>query len=158
MLHSFYAQIALAALVAFCGLAVWKGGPAERYGALLIFATWLVSILGSLSPRELPAATYLISDAILAAGLLVLALRYSNWWMGAAMLLQALGLSFHAAYFAVDKSDLDAHHKHHYVQAMDFVSVAMLFVILGATIASMLKRRRARAAPLPTMGPSPVAG
>ncbi len=158
MLHSLYSQIALACLVAFCGFAVWKGGPAERYGAMLVFATWLFSILGSLSPKELPAATYLISDAVLAAGLLVLAVRFSSWWIGAAMLLQALGLSFHAAYFAADKSDFDSAQRYYYLQAMDLLSAAMLFVILGATIASIRKRHRARKATLPAIDPSPVVG
>src|ERR1700751_6088490 len=101
MFQSIYSQASLAALVVVCGLAIWKGNQARRAGAILIIATWLVTLAASaVTHSYVPATAFLASAGILAVGLLFLAVRYSNWWMGAAMLLQAIGLSLHAAYFA----------------------------------------------------------
>lgn len=147
MLHSLYTQISIVLLFLSCGFAIWKGQQAERAGAILILATWLVTLAGAFGAQnQLPAVTFLVSDGILAGGLLILALRFSSWWMGAAMLLQAASLSFHAAYFAADKSDLNHASLYLYVLGKNLSSVAMLIVLASATVAGMLKRRRARAA------------
>ena len=160
MLHSLYSQISIVALVLICGLAVWKGAVAERAGAGLILATWAVTlVISSSAPRHhFPASGFLISDAILATGLLILALRYSSWWLGAAMLLQAAGLGLQAIYFTSERSDIGLADnellaaKRLLVLGKNLASVAMLMVLLAATFATMLKRRRARlvgTAPLP---------
>ncbi len=155
MLHSIYSQIAIVALVLICGLALWKGAAAERAGAALVLGTWLISLLASLTPvsgNNLPTVVYLASDAILAAGLLIVAVRFSNWWLGVAMALQALGLSVHAAYFNADKSEISIIQQKQYILAKNLASVAMLLVLLAATVATLIKRRRAqnRAAALRT--------
>jgi len=159
MLHSLYVQAATLALALCCGLAIWKGGPAERAGALLILVTWAFTLIVSVSADGYhpPVALYLISDAILAMGLLVLAIRYSNLWMGAAMLLQALGLSFHAAYFGTDSSELGVAAKRLYILGMNLASVTMLLVLLVATIIAMIKRGRAKAAALAPVAPAAAA-
>jgi hypothetical protein len=157
MLHSLYAQLGIVALVLCCGLAIWKGAPAERAGAALVLVTWAATLIVSVSPgrQNIPAVAYLASDAVLAAGLLILAVRYSNWWIGAAMLLQAVGLSLHAAYFAADKSEISWAAKKLYIQGMDVASGLMLLVILVATVTTMLKRDRVRASA--KADPSPLA-
>jgi len=159
MLHSLYTQISIGLLALSCGFAIWKGQRAERIGGILILATWLVTLAGSIGAdmsHPPPAIIFLISDAILAAGLLVLAVRYSSWWMGAAMLLQALSLSFHAAYFAADKSELSHTTLNLYIRGMDGASVAMLVVLVAATIAGIHKRRRARSAARASLGAAAV--
>jgi hypothetical protein len=146
MFHSIYSQLSFVALFGCCGLAFWKGGPAERGGAILICGTWLAAMLGLAVAREyVLAVPFLLSDAVLAIGLLILAIRYSNWWMGAAMLLQALGLSFHAAYFAADQSEISKKALHFYVLGKNLSSWGMLLVILIATLVTWRKRSRAEA-------------
>ena len=142
MFQSLESQLSVVALLGCCGLALWKGGPAERGGAVLILATWLVTLIASAITRSyVPAVAFLASDAVLAAGLLILAIRYSNLWMGAAMLLQAIGLSLHAAYFAAEKADLSHHVLRLYIEGKNIASMAMLPIIVAAAIASILGRR-----------------
>jgi hypothetical protein len=161
MFHSIYSQLSFVALFGCCGLALWKGGPAERGGAVLICGTWLAAMLGLAVERQyVLAVPFLLSDAVLAIGLLILAIRYSNWWMGAAMLLQALGLSFHAAYFSADQSEISRKALHFYVMGKNLSSWGMLLVILIGTLAAWRKRSRGEArAPGPVAmppGPLPV--
>ncbi len=148
MAHFLYTQISIVALVVICGLAVWKGSTPVRMGGVLILATWIVTLIASFVAGEhhLAPIGFLISDAILAIGLLILAVRFSSWWMGAAMLLQAVGLSFHAAYFAADKAEISFALEDLYVLGKNLASVAMLLVLLIATLAGMFKRDRARGA------------
>lgn len=146
MFQSLYSQVALAALLVVCGFAIWKGSEALRAGAVLIIATWFVTLAASAVTRSyVPATAFLASDGILAVGLLFLALRYSNWWMGAAMLLQSLSLALHAGYFAAERADLSAHVLRNYILGKNLASAAMLLVILAATAASVLRRRARRA-------------
>src|SRR3569623_1521487 len=116
MFLSIYSQAALAALLVVCGLAIWKGNQALKADTILILGTWFVTLAASAITRSyVPAISFLASDGILAAGLLFLAVRYSNWWMGAAMLLQALSLALHAGYFAAERADLSKHVLRNYV-------------------------------------------
>ncbi len=141
MFQSIYSQASLAALVVVCGLAIWKGNQALRAGAILIIATWLVTLAASaVTHSYVPATAFLASDGILAVGLLFLAVRYSNWWMGAAMLLQAIGLSLHAAYFAAERADLSRHSLWLYIAGKNLASLAMLLVILVATFVTWGRR------------------
>jgi hypothetical protein len=153
MFQSLYSQGALAALLLVCGFAVWKGSEALRAGAVLIVVTWFVTLTASAVTRSyVPATAFMASDGILAIGLLFLAVRYSNWWMGAAMLLQSLSLALHAGYFAAERADLSAHVLRNYILGKNLASAAMLLVILAATIASILRRRtRGPGAPSPAM-------
>jgi ABC-type spermidine/putrescine transport system permease subunit I len=143
MFHSFYSQLSIVALVLCCGFAIWKGGLAERAGAVMILAMWVVTLIASAETQSyLPATAFLVSDGVLAVGLLILAIRFSSLWMGVAMLLQALSLSFHAAYFAADQTEISKKVLHFYVLGKNLSSLAMLLVIVIGTIASW--RRRAR--------------
>jgi hypothetical protein len=147
MVQSFYSQVALGLLVLSCGFAIWKGGIAERASALLILATWLFTLLASSITRSyLPATAFLASDGMLAMGLLILAVRFSNLWLGAAMLLQAVALALHAGYFAAEKADLSYQILWDYVAGKNLASVLMLVIIVFATVASIRKRARARGA------------
>ena len=74
------------------------------------------------------------------------------------MLFRSLSLSFHAAYFAADKSDLSRASVYLYILGMDIASVAMLVVLLAATVAGILKRRRARAMERPSVTPAASTG
>lgn len=153
MFQSFYSQAALAALVVVCGFAIWKGAAAVRSGAVLIVVTWIVTLTASAVTRSyVPATAFLASDGIMAVGLLFLAIRYSNWWMGAAMMLQSLSLALHAGYFAAERADLSAHVLRNYILGKNLASGGLLLIILSATIASLLARRsRGASEPAPAM-------
>src|SRR3954465_15250271 len=110
MFQSVESQLSFVALFVCWGLAVWKGGPAERSGGVMILVAWLGStLIQALAKAYVLPIVFLASDAVLAAGLLFLAIRFSSLWLGGAMLLQAIGLSLHAAYFAAEEADLDRH-------------------------------------------------
>ena len=146
MFQSIGSQLGFVALFVCCGLGLWKGGPAERSGAVMILVTWIGStVIQAMAKAYVLPLVFLASDAVLAVGLLFLAIRFSSLWLGAAMLLQAIGLSLHAAYFAADKSDINVYALWLYIAGKNAASGAMLLVILAATIASM-RRRRPRAA------------
>jgi len=143
MFQSIESQLSFVALFVCCGLALWKGGPAERGGAAMILATWLgATLIQAVAKAYILPVAFLASDAVLAAGLLLLAIRYSSLWMGAAMLLQAIGLSLHAAYFAAEKADLSHHNLWLYIAGKNLASFAMLLVILAAGVAAWIKRNR----------------
>lgn len=143
MFQSLESQLSFVALFVCCGLSLWKGGPAERSGAVLILATWLGStVVQAMAKAYILPIVFLASDAVLAAGLLILAIRFSSLWMGAAMLLQAIGLSLHAAYFAAEKADLSRHTLWLYIAGKNLASFAMLLVILAAGLAAWHGRSR----------------
>ncbi len=144
MFHSLYSQLSFALLFGVCGVALWKGGPAEKGGALLILSTWLAAMFGlAVSKAYIEAGPFLMSDVILAVGLLALALRFGSLWVGGAMLLQAVGISLHAAYFAADKSELSHQMQNLYIGGKNVCSLAMLLVILAGVLASWRKRVKA---------------
>ena len=147
MFQSLQSQLSFVALFVCCGLAVWKGGAAERSGALMILATWLgTTVIQAMVKAYILPIIFLASDAVLAAGLLLLAIRFSSLWMGAAMLLQATSLSLHAAYFAAEKADLGPHTLRLYVAGKNAASFLMLLVILAAGMVAWIKRSRGAAA------------
>ena len=141
MFQSIESQLSFVALFICCGLAVWKGGPAERGGGVMILVAWLGStLIQALAKAYVLPIVFLASDAVLAAGLLFLAIRFSSLWLGGAMLLQAIGLSLHAAYFAAEEADLDRHTLWLYIAGKNLSSFAMLLVILLAGLVAWRKR------------------
>jgi hypothetical protein len=145
MFHSVYSQIAFVALFGCCGLALWKGGPAEKGGAILLLVTWLAPMIELATAKTyILAGPFMLSDVVMAAGLLILAIRYSSLWMGAAMLVQAIVLSLHAGYFGADRADRSPHVLHLYVLGKNLASASLLIIILGATVTSIVQRNLAR--------------
>jgi hypothetical protein len=150
MFHSIYTQLAVIALAICCGLALLKGGPAERAGAALISITWVAVLAASAATQSyVPAIAFLASDAVLAVGLLILAIRYSSWWLGAAMLLQGVGLSLHAAHFAAVRDEESISVLNLYILGKNLASMAVLLAILAGTLASWRQR---------VVGPRPKRG
>ena len=158
MFQSLESQLSFVALFVCCGLALWKGGPAERSGAVMILVTWLgATLIQAVAKAYILPILFLTSDAVLAAGLLLLAIRYSSLWMGAAMLLQAIGLGLHAAYFAAEQADLSRHTLWLYIAGKNLASFAMLLVILVAGLVAW-RRRSLRAAVSGRMHAAPLSG
>lgn len=94
----------LIAILAVTALAWTKGGWPERVGASLNLGMAL-AFLGLQYAMTGPTleTSMLILDGILGIGFLVLAVRYTSLWLGAAMLLQAGQFSLHAFYYVTTK-------------------------------------------------------
>ena len=122
-------------------LAWLRGGPAERLGATMILVgNLLVVAIHFLVPGEPLALALLMTDAALAVGFLIVAMRYLSPWLGLAMILQAIQFSLHAYYLVGEKPHDDL-----YRAINNFNTFAILLIILAATILSALRYRSPRA-------------
>ena len=153
---SFLAAHATSLGAAFICLLAWaKGGPSEKAGAALIATAWTVSIAAGLTGLTSPYFM-LGLDGAAALGFLVLALMFSSAWLGVAMLLQAGELFLHSAYLAGDGS-----HMRTYVERVNLLSAATLWLFLGAVLFAWgrrvwLRRREAvQALPTPVSATPP---
>lgn len=112
--------------VMVCGLAWWKGGPAERLGGVLILiatvAVWLCHRMLGTDGANL---VLMVIDGGMAAGFLLLALRYASPWLGGAMILQSTQFSLHAYYLVVEKA-----HDRLYSIINNLVTVGVLASVL----------------------------
>lgn len=91
--------------VAVCGLAFWKGGRAERFGAAVILAnqglTFVLTYV--VSGKEIGALAQLALDGVTAMALLFVVLRFGSPWLGAAMLLYAGQFGLHSFYLVTER-------------------------------------------------------
>ncbi|MGR4862252.1 hypothetical protein [Caulobacter sp. LARHSG274] len=124
-------------LMAVTVLLAWRqGGGAERMGAILILAGSILAwLIHSVMPNSAQSIALLIGEAGLAAGFLILAMRYVSPWLGIAMLLQATQFSLHAYYLIGEKDHDDL-----YKLVNNFNTFAILLIILLATLLSWRRR------------------
>jgi hypothetical protein len=141
MYQSLLPLIGWAATLAVCLCAWWRGGPAERIGAVLIIvaavAVWLAH---NAMPEGPGGSALLIIDAFVAVGFLALAIRYASLWLGGAMLFQAAQFSLHAYYLVMEKP-----HDRFYAVANNLVTLAILLCIVAGTVIAWRARSRAQA-------------
>jgi hypothetical protein len=134
-------MIGWAATLAVLAFAWWKGGSAERYGASLKLITSLVAFaVHHLLNQETISVALLVADGVLAVGFLILAIRYSSLWIGAAMLLQGGQFSLHAFYLVAELP-----RDRLYAIANNLVTLAILLCILAGTVIAWRARIRAQA-------------
>ena len=128
--------IVIAAVTAFAWL---KGGWPERIGSSLnLVAAVLFFVLQRLFAPTALNTSLLVIDGLLGVGFLILALRYTSLWIGAAMLLQAAQFSLHAFYYVTIKPfDLL------FMVVNNLVSWGILISILAGVGAHWLNVRRA---------------
>lgn len=126
-------------IIAATPFIAWRiGGPAERWGALLNASAALAVIASQiLTVSARPAVAFLAVDFTLATGFLVLALRYSNIWLGVAMLLQSAELTLNAVTLSAGRqpSALDA-------LVTNLISLAVVATILGGAWANWRRAKR----------------
>jgi hypothetical protein len=127
-------------------LALAKGGIGDKLALGLFLGTNLLSLIPTLLlPRSEQITGVFVPDGILAAGLLLLALRYSSLWIGAAMLAQSASFALQAA-FMNEKGDLML-----FYIADNSISWFMLACALTGVLTSwrrrVLEREAAPAAP-----------
>lgn len=117
----------------------WRfGGPAERWGALLNSALTLTVMAGQIATKDpRPSLVVLGGDFTLACGFLILALRYSNIWLGVAMLLQSAELTLNAVTLSAGRqpSALDA-------LVTNLISLAVVATILGGAWTNWRRAKR----------------
>lgn len=132
-----------AVMVAVCGLALIKGGRAERIGAALIFGFWLFQgTLQALSKAPLASLSLisvpiLVGDFALATGFLVLSLRYASLWLGTAMLAQGAQLAAHAVFIASG-----GHHHDTFALRSNLCSALLLLALLAGTLTAWRRQVR----------------
>jgi hypothetical protein len=122
-----------------CLFAMLKGGSAERGGAIVILANMLIGVvIEATGPTQIEILSL---DGLTAAALLIMALRYASFWLGAVMLLYALQFALHAYYFVLERP---RDFLHAVLNNLDFFAVS-LCLAAGTVVA--WRRRRAAAAP-----------
>jgi amino acid permease len=123
------------------GLAIFKGGRAEREGAILYLVLWLAAMLVPKSDNSQNFVyIVLIADAAAALGFLWLAIRYSNLWLAGAMIAQGVSFGAHAYRLEDDMVTPKWMGMNVYLMVMNLMSLLVLYLILGGTIASWRRR------------------
>ncbi|MDB5430762.1 MAG: hypothetical protein JWP35_1878 [Caulobacter sp.] len=125
-------------ILGVCLFAWWKGGPAERWGGTLNVFVAACALAALLLPPNSRQTAVLVADGLLAFGLLLLAVRYANLWIGAAMLLQATQFVLHTFYYIMEKR-----HDPFFGLVNNLVSLGILLCIFGGTLLSWRKRSAA---------------
>ena len=87
--------VVISAIPIFCGLALFIGDTAERYGAVIFFVpcaleTFLLPVARKhgYAVEQITPYVDLVSTFIISAGFLYLAVRYASLWLAAAMVVQ----------------------------------------------------------------------
>lgn len=126
-----------------CGLAWARGGPAERWGAVIVLGGAIASLLIQvLLSARLEALALLALEGLYGLSFLLLALRYASPWLGGAMLLQAIQFSLHAYYIVGEKP-----HDVTYGVVNNLNSAGVLICILFGIAVSWRRQVRAQARP-----------
>lgn len=142
MLNDLLFSLSLLLLVSTLSFAWWNGGAAERHAALAIGLTWTLGLTGqAVTGEDIPALTILLADWVLATALMALALRYRSSWLGFALMVQGASMTLHAMYFQEP-----GRYPHYYLVGIDLLSLAMLALLVAATLLAMRSRRALAAA------------
>jgi hypothetical protein len=135
--------------IAVCAFAVWKGGPAERWGAAVILGLVVAERLCRLiAPSDLQPILSLAGDALTALGLLVLAVRFTSLWLGGAMLFYASTFVLHSVYLVSGRSEADP--LHYWLNNVNFAGIHICLVV-GTLIGWRRRVKRQQTAAPATM-------
>lgn len=141
--------VTLASLPLAATLTCFLGPPAVRSAAAAILTVFVASTVAGLLPFMRHAFGIdrldLISSFLLAAWLLVLALRTSSLWLGGLLILQSLELAVNASMLGAE-----AHETERYLPVLNLLSCGLIAVLLAATISARLPPRKPRPVALPS--------
>jgi hypothetical protein len=142
MPHHIISQLAFFTLLGASLFAVIRGGLSERLGAILIALSWLAEysmsfLFQNIFSAEAQEMILLITDAALALGLLVLALRFAKIWLGFAMLMLSGELALHG----VAMGDWGFRFKS-YILFNNVLSFGLLFLLIIATTLAWRQQSR----------------
>ena len=139
MLHTLTSQVGLILLILVCALVIAKGGTAERLGGAMVAITWGGNLaVQAITGQVIPQASIMVSDALLATGFLVLAIRYASVWLGAGMIFQAAAFALHS--FQLNQ-ELGSNRL--YMASVNVLSYCVLATVGGGAFMSWRKRRKA---------------
>ena len=128
-------------VLATCAFAFWKGGPAERYGALLIVGFALLWESSRYLPDGMKASLpilQLVGDGATALGLLAIAIRYASPWLGGALLFQAAQFTLHSLYLVTNRP-----HDHLHALINNVNLYAILSCLILGTVVEWRRRSKA---------------
>ncbi len=127
-----------------CAYALWKGGRAERYAALIILMNFAIgAVVMHMTGRRDDLVPRLINDGLAAALLLVVTVIYGSPWLGLAMLLYGAQFSLHAYYFVTERRVGD--HLFSVINNIQF-GLIMVCLVAGTTMSWLGRIRAAKAA------------
>jgi hypothetical protein len=128
--------ISVAATLGICAFGLWKGDAPVRYAAITNVAVELFTIIINPKFGDVGSESLLLAvDFAFAVILLVLAVRFANLWIGAAMILQAAQFSMHAYYLVME---LPHDRLHAWINNTD--DWGILIAILVGTILAIRRR------------------
>jgi len=133
--------VALLLMLATTAFVAFKGGKPERLATAMIVVSW-ISTLVMQAPGHQTAVTFLVFDGLLAVGFLAVAVRYSSLWLAGAMICQAVSFGAHAMRLS-DNSSVYWHGANVYILVINIVSYLVLLILIGGTVATIRRRRRA---------------
>jgi hypothetical protein len=150
--HSWISIAGWVILALTCLFAWIKGALPEKLGA-----SWLLAL--NMSGDAVMAATYphtpqvtmFSLDLILALGLLLLAIRYTSLWLGAAMILQSIALLGHGIRLGHEGPDT-----YTWMVINDLITQAMQGCLVAATAMSWWSRRKPKAPPIYYVAETPA--
>ena len=136
-------------LIGVCAFAWFKGGAAERYGAVVFLVSSLGAVGFELSTHQyLPVVQMLMLDTLVALAFLALAIRFNSLWLGAAMIVKGLQLGLHATHLT-DSGDAYLAGFNLYAVGLNLIALSILLIFFGATLASIRGRSAIRYAKAP---------
>lgn len=139
-MHVFGHNILVLALTAanfgVAAFAVWKGDSAVRWAALVQLCTSVDLLLTTALGGDWNETLELGSGLAAAAIYLLLAVRFANLWIGAAMLLQAAEFALDSFYLVSDRS---VDHLHAWIN--NTCEWGIVLCILAGTVLAIMRRR-----------------
>jgi hypothetical protein len=101
--HNILAVELWAAILAVTAFGLWKGDIAVRLAALTHFGVQVATLLVHPTIGDIGSESALLAvDFASAVIFLLLAVRFANLWIGAAMILEAAQFSLHAYYLVME--------------------------------------------------------
>jgi hypothetical protein len=95
--------VSVAATLGISAFGLWKGDAAVRYATVTNLAVDVFTVIINPKLGDVGGESVLLAvDFAFAVILLVLAVRFANLWIGAAMILQAAQFSLHSYYLVMD--------------------------------------------------------
>jgi hypothetical protein len=139
-MHVFGHNILLFALLganfSVAAFGIWKGDSAVRWAALVQLCTSVDPLLALALGGDWNETLELGTGLVAAAIYLLLAVRFANLWIGAAMLLQAAEFSLDSFYLVADRP-LD--HLHAWIN--NSCEWGIVLCILSGAMLSIIRRR-----------------
>lgn len=117
--------------LAVWGLALWRGGPAERWGAVIVAGNQALTIIltyfvGHHSQGPIGLVVQLTLDGATAVALLLVLLRFGRPWLGVAMLLYAGQFALHSVYLV---AQLKKDYLHVLLNNLNFLAIHLCLAV-----------------------------